>query len=388
MAASGAGQADRRDSDASATGVPQSSSSFEIAQSKDAFTFIVLGASGDLAKKKTYPALFELYCAQLLPRNVQIIGYARSKLSDEDLRERLHPFLDKKANELAGDASDKLDAFLKLCTYSQGQYDSPDDMKKTAEAATEREAELTETGRANRIFYLAVPPTVFVDAARTAREGGFGSSGWNRVVVEKPFGHDSASSAALSRSMKSLLNEEEMYRIDHYLGKEMVQNLMVLRFANAVFEPLWNREHVSMVTITFKEPFGTEGREGYFDKFGIVRDILQNHLLQVLSIVAMEPPVSLAAEDVRDEKVKVLRCVPPIRPQDVVVGQYGASSDGERKAYRDGSPEVSDSTAPTFCTAVLWVHNRRWAGVPFVLKAGKALNERKAEIRIQFRDPP
>ena len=217
---------------------------------------------------------------------------------------------------------------------------------------------------------------------------GMQNSGWARVVVEKPFGTDSESSAALSSELAKHFNEDQVYRIDHYLGKEMVQNLMVLRFANAVFEPVWNRHHVNCVIITFKEPFGTEGRGGYFDNVGILRDVMQNHLLQVMSLVAMETPVSLDAESVRDEKVKVLRCVRPIELDDVVLGQYGANVAHTKPAYTHDPGVPDDSTTPTFATCVMYVNNPRWTGVPFVLKAGKALNERKAEIRVQFKSPP
>lgn len=218
------------------------------------------------------------------------------------------------------------------------------------------------------------------------RAKGMSDSGWNRVVVEKPFGKDSASSAKLSATLAKHFTEDQIYRIDHYLGKEMVQNLMVMRFGNAVFEPIWNRHYVKMVTITFKEPFGIASRAGYFDQYGIIRDIMQNHLTQVMSIVAMEPPVSLSAEDVRDEKVKVLRSVVPVREEDTVTGQYRGDPDHNAYLEEEGVPE--DSTTPTFATTVVFIQNQRWNGVPFILKCGKGLNERKAEVRVQFRDAP
>jgi glucose-6-phosphate 1-dehydrogenase len=243
------------------------------------------------------------------------------------------------------------------------------------------------TAAANRLFYLAVPPAAFVACAATVSAVGQSATGWNRLVVEKPFGHDSASSEALGRALAAHFPETSIYRIDHYLGKEMVQNLMVLRFANAVFEPLWNREHISTVQVTFKEPIGTDGRGGYFDDVGIIRDVMQNHLLQVLSLVAMEPPVSMSAEDIRDEKVKVLRCVSPLDVAHTVVGQYGPNAAGTQRGYTEDPTVPQGSKCPTFAAAVLHINNARWAGVPFILKAGKALNERKAEVRIQFRPP-
>jgi len=184
-----------------------------------------------------------------------------------------------------------------------------------------------------------------------------------------------------------LFTEEQLYRIDHYLGKEMVQNVMGLRFANSVFEPLWNRFYIKTVQITFKEDIGTQGRGGYFDEFGIIRDVMQNHLLQMFALIAMEPPVSLSAENVRDEKVKLLRSVPPISFNEVIIGQYGSSEDGKNISYLDDKTVPKGSITPTFATAVLHINNSRWNGVPFIMKCGKALNERKAEVRIQFHPP-
>jgi len=210
--------------------------------------------------------------------------------------------------------------------------------------------------------------------------------------VEKPFGHDSESFQELSSAMGALYSEDYIYRIDHYLGKEMVQNLVILRFANVIFEPLWNHHHIKSVIITFKEDFGTKGRGGYFDSYGIIRDVIQNHLIQVMSLVAMEPPVRLTGDDsanfVRDEKVKVLNCIEPVKVEDCVLGQYMAAPDGSEVAYTDDPTVPDDSVTPTYASVVLRVKNPRWDGVPFIIKAGKALNERKAEIRIQFKEAP
>lgn len=214
-------------------------------------------------------------------------------------------------------------------------------------------------------------------------------SGWNRVIIEKPFGHDFDSSAQLSRHLNSLFREDQLYRIDHYLGKEMVQNLMILRFGNRIFGPLWNRENIASIQVSFKEPFGTQGRGGYFDDFGIIRDVMQNHLLQILCLVAMEKPVSSNAEDIRDEKVKVLKCTQTLKLDDVILGQYIGDPDGDGEAklgYRDDPTVPKDSLTPTFAITCCKINNERWEGVPFFLRCGKALNERKAEIRIQFRD--
>jgi glucose-6-phosphate 1-dehydrogenase len=280
----------------------------------------------------------------------------------------------------------EVQAFSERLHYYAGGYDSHEHMKGMSGELTnlEKQSKPDHEG-ANRVFYMALPPSVFVKTAKAVRAEVFSSSGWSRVIVEKPFGKDVESSAKLNEALASIFNEDQIYRIDHYLGKEMAQNMMVLRFANATFEPIWNNQYISNVQITFKENFGTEGRAGYFDEFGIIRDVMQNHLLQLLALVAMEPPVSLLAEDVRDEKVKVLRAIPPICSDDIVTGQYVRRSDGSGEAYLDDPAVPRDSVTPTFAQSVVHIRNSRWNGVPFILKCGKGLNERKAEIRIQFK---
>lgn len=215
--------------------------------------------------------------------------------------------------------------------------------------------------------------------------------GWSRIIVEKPFGKDSASSKLLSDHLASLYTEDQLYRIDHYLGKEMVQNLMTIRFSNQLFNPTWNRNNIASILISFKENFGTEGRGGYFDEFGIIRDIMQNHLLQILTLVAMEKPASVHPDDIRDEKVKVLKCIQPLTLDDVVLGQYIGDEEGTGEAklgYLDDPTVPKDSTTPTYALATLKINNERWDGVNFILRCGKALNERKAEVRIQYHDVP
>ncbi|KXS20549.1 glucose-6-phosphate dehydrogenase [Gonapodya prolifera JEL478] len=357
----------------------RSQATAEYSSISDNTTILVLGASGDLAYKKTFPALFGLLKHQFLPHNVQIVGYARSKMEKEQFRERVTSKI-KTSSE-----ADKalVGKFKDMLHYVDGQYDKDESYKNLA-----LEVEKLEqgTGKKNRLFYMALPPSVFIPVAKGLRENLYSTTGWNRVVVEKPFGKDLQSSNELGEALARFWKEEEIYRIDHYLGKEMVKNLIVLRFANVFLGSIWNRQFISNVQITFKEPFGTEGRGGYFDEFGIIRDVMQNHLLQVLTIVAMEKPVSLNAEDVRDEKVRVLKYINPLTVDDVLVGQYVKSADGTKPGYKDDKTVPPDSLCPTFAAAVFWINNDRWDGVPFILKCGKALNEAKVEIRIQFND--
>ena len=281
---------------------------------------------------------------------------------------------------------DKQDAFLKRCFYVSGQYDQESSFVALDAALCSYEA-----GRkANRIFYLSTPPSIFVPVAQNAARKASSTTGYTRVIVEKPFGRDLESSRALGRGLYEALTEEQIYRIDHYLGKELIENLTVLRFSNLVFQPLWNRQFIRNVQIIFSENFGTEGRGGYFDNYGIIRDIMQNHLLQVLALFAMEQPVSLDAEDVRNEKVKLLRSIRPISIDDVVIGQYKGHESGGKKypSYLDDATVPKGSLCPTFAALAVFIDNSRWDGVPFLMKAGKALDRRYAEIRIQFRHVP
>eukprot|EP00124_Ichthyophonus_hoferi_P004994 Ihof_evm3s633 gene=Ihof_evmTU3s633 len=355
---------------------------------KQILTIVVLGASGDLAKKKIFPMIFKLYKKEFLPSRVNIIGYARSVMSTEQLIEKIHPYLQK--NEAK--CGDLLRKFYSLITYQQGSYNETKDFVRLNEKLLEWE--ITQDGPASRIFYLALPPSVFIPTTQCLHDAGLtkATKGYTRIIVEKPFGHDSESSAILSDHLSGLFPENQIYRIDHYLGKEMVQNLLVMRFANRLFNPIWNRDNVACVRITFKEPFGTMGRGGYFDEFGIIRDIMQNHLLQVLSIVAMEKPVSLHSTDLRDEKVKVLKCIAPVSLEETVLGQYVASNipgnEDSTSGYLDDPTVPKDSVTPTYASCVLHIKNERWDGVPFIMKCGKALDERKADIRIQFKDVP
>ncbi|KAK6798840.1 hypothetical protein RDI58_006543 [Solanum bulbocastanum] len=311
-------------------------------------SIIVLGASGDLAKKKTFPALFNLYRQGFLQSNeVHIFGYARTKISDDDLRSRIRGYLSQgKENE--GEVLE----FLQLIKYVSGSYDSGEGFTLLDKAISEHEFSKNSTeGSSRRLFYFALPPSVYPSVCRMIKSYCMNKSdlgGWTRIVVEKPFGKDLASSEQLSSQIGELFDEPQIYRIDHYLGKELVQNLLVLRFANRFFLPLWNRDNIDNI--------------------------------QVLCLVAMEKPVSQKPEHIRDEKVKVLQSMLPIEDEEVVLGQY--------EGYKDDPTVPNNSNTPTFATMVLRIHNERWEGVPFIMKAGKALNSRKAEIRVQFKDVP
>lgn len=278
--------------------------------------------------------------------------------------------------------------FWEINHYVAGSYNGRSDFEKLNSEIVKFE----KCPTMNRLFYLALPPSVFEDVTVHIKESCMGKKGWNRIIVEKPFGRDAASSKKLSDHLATLFHEDQLYRIDHYLGKEMVQNLMTIRFGNQIFAPTWNRTNIASVLITFKEPFGTQGRGGYFDEFGIIRDVMQNHLLQILSLVAMEKPVSIHPDHIRDEKVKVLKCVDPLEIDDVVLGQYVANPEGKdpdsKLGYLDDPTVPKGSKTPTYALGVIKIKNERWEGVPFILRCGKALNERKAEVRIQYRDVP
>ncbi|KAJ6945672.1 hypothetical protein NC651_000665 [Populus alba x Populus x berolinensis] len=358
---------------------------FDVNKDESTVSITVVGASGDLAKKKIFPALFALYYEGCLPEHFTIFGYARSKMTDAELRNMVSKTLtcriDKREN-----CDEKMDQFLKRCFYHSGQYGSQQNFAELDKKLKEHEGARVS----NRLFYLSIPPNIFIDAVKCASSSASSGIGWTRVIVEKPFGRDSDSSAALTKALKQYLDEDQIFRIDHYLGKELVENLSVLRFSNLIFEPLWSRQYIRNVQLIFSEDFGTEGRGGYFDNYGIIRDIMQNHLLQILALFAMETPVSLDAEDIRNEKVKVLRSMRPLQLEDVVVGQYKSHTKGgvTYPAYTDDNTVPKGSLTPTFAAAALFIDNARWDGVPFLMKAGKALHNKSAEIRVQFRHVP
>lgn len=350
-------------------------------------SIVIVGASGDLTRRKLLPALFALYCQHHLPARFHVFGFARSALSHDEFRARAREHLT--CRYVPGEScAERMDEFLSRCFYVSGQYDSPDaflDLFQTMRP-------LEEGADVNRLYYLAIPPSIFIETARSLGNAGLVSCGptraWSRVIIEKPFGHDRPSSDRMAKELTQVFPERDICRIDHYLGKEIVQDLMVLRFANEIFEPLWNREHVAHVQISWKEDIGIGERGGYFDEFGIIRDVLQNHLLQILSLVAMEQPAGLNAKSVRDEKVNVLRAIPPLALKDLVLGQYARSADGSAKAYREEHRVPADSITPTYAAAVLRVENERWEGVPFLVRAGKGMDGRHSEIHVRFRPRP
>jgi glucose-6-phosphate 1-dehydrogenase len=354
---------------------------------------VIFGASGDLASRKLLPALWALNESQQLPPGFSIVGVARSDSSDEQFRAELREAI--AADTSIDDAM--LDAFLQGAHYLRGAYDDRDTYERLA--ALLRDIDRQRGTAGNRVFYLATPPSVFGPAIEQLGASGLAKpqhtgAGWTRVVIEKPFGHDLASARDLNRAVHSVFDEAQVYRIDHYLGKETVQNIFHFRFANAIWEPLWNRNYVDHIQITAAEDIGVGGRGGYYEQAGAVRDMLANHLLQLLTLTAMEPPVSFDADAVRDEKVKVLHGVRPFSAErvarDVVRGQYDAGwISGERvPAYRQEKGVNPQSQTETYIAAAFYVDTWRWQGVPFYVRTGKRLPKRVSEIAIQFRAAP
>lgn len=350
-------------------------------------SIIIVGASGNLARKKVLPALFSLYCQGFLPDDFNIFGYSRSVFSDELFRSRIMENLACRYVPGEHECAEQMENFIKHCFYVSGEYNKADGYLDLYQVMKEHES----SAHTNRLFYLSIPPEIFSDVARAIGDAGYVRCGvhepWSRVVVEKPFGRDRKSSDALTRELSQVFSEEQTFRIDHYLGKEVIQNLLVLRFANLVFEPVWNGRYVEKVEITWKEKNGVDGRGGYFDNYGIIRDVMQNHLLQILALMAMEPPRSMGAEHIMREKINVLRLIKPLALKDMAIGQYvGCLRDDKMlSGYREDPTVADDSITPTFAIAVLKIPNDRWRGVPFIIRAGKGLDESLNEIRIKFK---
>jgi len=341
-------------------------------------SIVIFGATGDLAARKLIPALHALHVNGRLHPDTLVVGFGRSDLSDDGLRERLGDALAEQLGEPPGDAWDHLAPRI---TYLRGGYDEPEAYGRLAER-------LRSLGRPDHVYYTATPPQAYDAIVAGLADTGLAheADGFRRLVIEKPFGEDEASARELNAFVLERFRETQVYRIDHYLAKETAQNLAVLRFANTIFEPIWSNRAIDHVQITMAEPMGMEGRGSFYDDAGVVRDVFQNHLLQLLALVAMEPPARYDADAVRDEKVKLLRALSCAEPRRAVLGQYTAGRDAP--GYRDEEGVAPDSRTPTFAAARFAVNNWRWAGVPFYVRAGKRLETKASDIVITFCLPP
>jgi glucose-6-phosphate 1-dehydrogenase len=358
------------------------------------FALIIFGASGDLTRRKLMPALWSLFAARTLPEPFVILAVSRTAMTDEDFRVRTRESIQEFARTKP--PTDQVwNRFVNSVFYHAGDPTNP-------ELYAQLEARLAELerrrggGPVNRLFYCATPPSLYDDIVQNLGTSGLAQqeSGWTRIVIEKPFGSDYESARALNAQLAGVFNEDQIYRIDHYLGKETVQNILVFRFANEIFEPLWNRIHVNHVQLTVSEDLGVETRGAYYEEAGALRDMMQNHLLQLLCLIAMEPPVSFDAASVRDEKNKVMQAIRPIerdRVDEVAIrGQYTSGFVNGRPApgYREEKGVARDSRTETYAALKLRVDNWRWAGVPFFLRTGKRLPKRSSEIVIRFHRTP
>ncbi len=353
---------------------------------------VIFGASGDLTKRKLLPALFHLEQSGLLPRHFAVVGVARRPLGDSfaaDMRDGMIKFGGVKEDD------PKLSEFIARVQYHAMNFDDANGYSALKTVLSDLDAKLGTKG--NRLFYLATAPEYFADIIQHLGKTGMakpgaadGDKGWVRTIIEKPFGHDLQSARILNDDVNKVFDENQVFRIDHYLGKETVQNILVFRFANGIFEPIWNRNYIDFVQITAAENIGIEGRGPFYEGAGALRDVVQNHVMELLSFVAMEPPISFEADSVRAEKIKVWRAIQPIPVEDTVRGQYGPGEiDGEKViGYRQEDRVNPESQTETFAAIRLEIENWRWAGVPFYIRAGKRLAKRATEITIQFKQPP
>jgi len=356
---------------------------------------ILFGASGDLAKRKVIPAMYDLAQHNSLGERYAIVGFARTPMTDESFRATIGEAA-KTISEVGPIEPAKWDAFSSNLYYSAGEYRDQNSYAQLAKRLAEIDAEKKLGG--NRLFYLSTPPEVYPDIVEQLGRAGLARpanpNSWVRIVIEKPFGRDLASAKELNKIVLNVFEEKQVYRIDHYLGKDTVQNLLVLRFGNGIFEPLWNRNYVDHVQITAAETLGVERRGGFYETTGALRDMIQSHVLQLTSLVAVEPPASFDATAVRNEKLKILQSIRPYNlemvAQSVVRGQYApGSADGQKLAgYRDEPGVNPNSRTETFVAMRVLIDNWRWAGVPFYLRTGKRLAKRTTEIMIQFRCAP
>ncbi|HEY6963344.1 MAG TPA: glucose-6-phosphate dehydrogenase [Gaiellaceae bacterium] len=356
-----------------------------IRRRPDPCILVIFGASGDLTQKKLMPALYALAVRGLLPEKFGIVGAARSEESDDDFRARMKEAVQQHARDpFEEEAWSALADGMRYVTLDFADDKGEDELK---DVLTKLDDERGTGG--NRVYYFAVPPAAIgtlLDEIAERR----GAEGWLRLIVEKPFGHDLASARELNAKIQEHFGEHEVFRIDHYLGKETVQNMLALRFANGIFEPIWNRQFIDHVQITVAESIGIEGRAGYYESAGAIRDIFQNHLLQLVAITAMEPPIDFNADSVRNEKVKVLKAIHTPGPKHLVRGQYGPGYvEGEPvRGYREEEGVAPGSETDTFVAAKLYVDNWRWADTPFYVRMGKRLARRETTIAIQFKRAP
>jgi glucose-6-phosphate 1-dehydrogenase len=365
---------------------------------------VIFGASGDLAKLKLIPAMYELAMEGLLPDNFALVGYARTEMTDDAFRKVCWDAIAKNARtaKKMGVDQQKLSWLLDRTFYQTGNYDKSDDFAKLKQRLDGLDAQFKLGG--NRLFYLSTPPGAFVPISECLGQEGLvqrvqsgaieHKGAWQRVIIEKPFGHDLASAQQLNALLNHSFHESQIYRIDHYLGKETVQNLMVMRFANSLFEPIWNYKYIDSVQITVAEAVSADDRAGYYDKSGALRDMVQNHIFQLMALVAMEPPAALDARSIRDEKVKVYKSIRRFSPKRVdefvVRGQYGA---GEVKGkptpgYLKAKGVDPASTTETFVALKLLIDNWRWSGTPFYIRTGKCMPSKVSEVTVRFRSPP
>jgi glucose-6-phosphate 1-dehydrogenase len=349
---------------------------------------VIFGASGDLTKRKLLPALYHLQQSGYLPEDFAVLGVAR-----RDLGATFAP--DMKDGVLKGggvEANDpKLAPFIDRVQYHAMNFDDNAGYAAMKEKLAEMDKQFGTKG--NRLFYLAVAPEYFSDIISFLGQNGMNkpaAGNWVRTIIEKPFGHDLKSAQALNDEVNKVFSEDQIFRIDHYLGKETVQNILVFRFANGIFEPIWNRNYIDHVEITAAEAIGIEGRGPFYEKAGLLRDFIQNHVMEVLSFIAMEPPISFEAAAVRGEKVKVYRAIKPIDPSHTVRGQYGPGTEGAKPVigYRQEDRVNPESQTETYAAMRLEIENWRWAGVPFYIRAGKRMAKRLTEVTIQFKQPP
>ena len=356
---------------------------------------VVFGATGDLTHRKILPALYNLRRVGLLPAETTIVGFARRPYTDEQFRAELKESVAQYSRVPIQDAI--WDDFAAGIFYQQGEFHDQDAYRQLSQRLDQ--LSVARGTRDNRLFYLATPPslgpTIIENLGKASLDAEGRGHGWSRIVIEKPFGQDLDSARQLNRDVQHVFRESQVYRIDHYLGKETVRNLLVFRFGNGIFEPIWNRRYVDHVQITVAESIGVEGRGAFYEEAGATRDILQNHMLQLLSLVAMEPPIAFEADDLRNEKLRVLRAIDSDWSEervahDVVRGQYGPGwvAGAPAPGYREEPKVPTDSTTETFVALRLHVQNWRWADVPFYLRTGKRLAKPVTEISVQFKQPP